>query len=67
MNVGSTDKTTRLVAGAVVLAIAFFMLGGIATTAGLVATVIAAVLVGTALFNFCPLYKLLGLSTRQSS
>lgn len=67
MNVGKTDKIIRVLAGLAVLALAFTQLGGVATTAGIVATVIAVVLVVTGIFSFCPLYKLIGASTRKST
>lgn len=63
-NVGSIDKIIRLVAG-VALA-AWGVLGaGLATTLGLVATVVGAVLIVTGAFNFCPLFKILGISSSR--
>ncbi len=66
-NVGQTDKMIRLVAGVVLIAVAFWKLGGIATTAGIVAVVVGAVLMATAIINFCPAYGLLGLRTNKQS
>ncbi len=66
-NIGQTDKIIRLLAGAVLLALAFLKLGGLATTAGIVAAVVGAVLIVTALINFCPAYGLLGLRTNKKS
>ena len=61
-NVGSIDKTVRLLAGAVLGAWA--ILGaGLGTTIGIVAFVIALVLLATGLMNFCPLFKVLGISS----
>lgn len=65
MNVGTTDKSLRLGAGLVLLAIAFLALGGLASTSGLIATIVGGILVATGLFNFCPAYKLLGMNTRS--
>lgn len=61
-NVGSIDKTVRLIAG---LALAGWGLlaAGLASTAGLVATVAGVVLLVTGSINFCPLFKLLGVSS----
>jgi len=60
------DKTVRLVVGVVLLALAFFVLGGIATTTGLIAAIVGVVLIATGLLNFCPLFKILGISSIRS-
>lgn len=64
-NVGSTDKIIRLIVGVLLIVLPFVSgLSVFASTAAtLVAIVIGAVLVGTALFNFCPLYRVLGIHT----
>jgi len=36
---------------------------GLATTMGLVATIVGAVLIITGIINFCPLFKVLGISS----
>ena len=65
-NVGSIDKTIRLLAGAALGAWA--ILGaGLGTTVGIVALVIALVLLATGLMNFCPLFKALGISSFRQS
>lgn len=61
-NVGSIDKTIRLVAG-VALAAWGILGAGLATTIGLVATVVGAVLLVTGAVNFCPLFKIVGISS----
>jgi len=61
-NVGSTDKTIRLIAGFLLLAVGIFVLGLGATT-GIVATAVGAILIVTGLINFCPLFKILGISS----
>lgn len=61
-NMGSLDRVVRLVA-AVVLVVGA-LLAGAGTTLGVVLLVVAAVLAVTAAVGFCPLYRLLGLSTR---
>lgn len=61
-NVGRTDRIIRaalLAPAAVVVAV----LAGPSTALGIVALVIAAVMVGTAAAGFCPLYRVLGIST----
>jgi hypothetical protein len=65
-NVGNIDKTIRLVAGLVLLLWAF-MSAGLASTIGIIAAIVGAVLVLTGLINFCPLFKLLGISSHRSA
>jgi len=60
------DKTIRLVLGVVLLALAFFSLGGISTTIGLIAAVVGVVLIATGLLNFCPLFKVFGISSLKN-
>ncbi|WP_456446576.1 YgaP family membrane protein [Oceanithermus sp.] len=60
-NVGKGDQIFRFVLG-VVLLLAYF-LGWIAGTWGTVALIVGIILVVTAAFRFCPLYRLLGVST----
>jgi len=55
-NVGSVDKTIRLVAGIALLALAFLGLGG----------VVGVILLATGLLNFCPLFKIFGISSFRS-
>lgn len=58
MNVGSTDRVLRVVAGIVLLALVF-VLEGNARWLGLIGIVPLA----TGLFRFCPVYALFGLNT----
>lgn len=62
-NIGQLDKTIRIIVGVVLIGISFYVLGGFSATMGIVALAIAAVFILTGLINFCPLYKILGLST----
>ena len=55
-NVGGMDKTIRIVVGAVLVGLAAFGYGTPWTWIGFVPLL-------TGLFNFCPLYSLLGKST----
>ena len=62
-NVGSTDKIVR-----VVLALAAFVFAfvtGIASALGIVLLVVGVVLAATAVTGFCPIYRVLGMSTCQ--
>lgn len=62
-NMGSIDKTVRLV---VVLAIvALYALNVISGTVAIVLGVIGIVLAATSLVSFCPLYTVLGVSTKN--
>jgi Inner membrane protein YgaP-like, transmembrane domain len=60
-NVGSTDKIVRLVLA--LLAVVGAFLTGIGTALGVVLLVVGVVLAVTAFTGFCPLYRVLGLST----
>ena len=66
-NVGSVDKTIRLIAGVALLAAAFLVLGGLSSTIGFVVAVVGVVLLATGLLNFCPLFKILGISSFSSN
>jgi len=61
-NVGSIDKIIRLIAGAA-LTVWGFVFSGIGTTIGIIAVVVGVVLLLTGLINFCPLFKILGISS----
>jgi len=64
-NVGSTDKIIRLIAGAALAA--WGVLGaGLSSTIGIVALIVGVVLIATGLINFCPIFKILGISTSPS-
>lgn len=65
-NVGELDKTMRYVLGIALVALSFLGLGGISTTAGIVAAAVGAVLFVTGLINFCPLFKIFGISSFRS-
>ncbi len=61
-NVGSADRIIRTVAA---LVIAFFLLNGTVTgMLGIVLAIVAVLLIGTSAISLCPLYLLLGISSR---
>jgi len=64
-NVGSVDKIIRLIAG--IGLVAFGIFGASGTTLGVAGIIIGAVLIGTALLNFCPLFKIFGISSFKQS
>jgi phosphate/sulfate permease len=60
-NEGSADRIIRVVLAAVAIVAAFAL--GASSVAGIVAFVVAGVLLVTAATGFCPLYRVLGIST----
>jgi hypothetical protein len=61
-NIGRTDRIIRvglLAPLAIVLAFAV----GVGSVVGIVALVVAAIMLGTAAVGFCPLYKVLGINS----
>jgi len=66
MNVGPTDRTFRLISGVILILLSFTLLGGIGTAGGIALSLVGVVLLVTGAINFCPAYKMLGLSTRRS-
>ncbi len=60
-NVGSTDKIVRLVLA--VVAFGFAFVTGIGTALGIVLVVVGLVFAATAFTGFCPIYRVLGMST----
>lgn len=60
-NVGTLDRTARLVVAAVIAALYFT--GNISGTAAAVLGIVAVVFVLTSVVRWCPLYRLLGLRT----
>lgn len=64
-NVGSIDKTIRLIAGVVLVVWGITGLGP-SSTFGMIATAVGAILIATGTLNFCPLFKILGISSTPS-
>lgn len=63
-NVGLIDKVIRLVLGFGLGAWVFLGLG-LGSTLSYVALAAGVILIATALMNFCPLFRILGISSRQ--
>jgi len=64
-NVGIIDRALRVLIGVVLLWVAFGS-GGSAMDSTAIkygTTIVGAILIGTAFFKFCPLYRLLGIRT----
>lgn len=62
INVGSTDRLIRLVAGVVLLGVAFFAVQGVLAW---VLGVLGVVLIVTGAIRVCPLYLPFGISTNK--
>ena len=65
-NVGTPDRIIRLILGAILIALPLF--GGVAITGSWLAwaaPVVGVILAATAFVAFCPIYRVLGLSTRR--
>lgn len=62
-NMGSTDRTIRILAAVVILVLYF--LDVIAGALGVILLILAIIAIVTSLLGFCPLYKLLGISTNK--
>jgi hypothetical protein len=58
-NMSTTDRTVRIVLA--VIAIVLYSQGILTGTVGITLLVLAGVFVLTSLFNFCPIYTLLGI------
>jgi len=65
INVGSADKIIRIVVGAALILLSLLSSFTIFQGSGLKygAIAVGAILIVTALFKFCPLYRLLGIRT----
>jgi hypothetical protein len=60
-NMGNADKIVRLAIAALVIIL--FLTNVLSGTVGIVLVALSAVFVLTSLIGFCPLYKIVGLST----
>ncbi len=64
-NLHSTDKVIRILIAIAVLVL--FGMGIISGTTAIVLGAIAVVLLATVFINFCPIYHILGISTKKKS
>ncbi|MDO8368924.1 MAG: DUF2892 domain-containing protein [Saprospiraceae bacterium] len=60
-NMGTADRIIRLIIAAI--AVFLYSNGTLTGTMGIVALVVAAIFALTSLVGFCPLYRLVGMST----
>lgn len=63
-NIGTIDKTVRIVL--VTLILALYFANVISGTVAIVLFIVAAILLITAFFNFCPIWHFLGISTNKN-
>ena len=65
-NVGSIDRMARVILGAALIALPLLgLVASASSTLGIVLMVAGAVLVVTGFVSFCPLYRIIGASTRS--
>ncbi|HSN43896.1 MAG TPA: DUF2892 domain-containing protein [Propionibacteriaceae bacterium] len=64
-NVGNTDKLVRY--GIALVALVGAYLAGFSGVTGVLLLILAAVLAVTAVVGFCPIYRVLGMSTCKTS
>ena len=62
-NMGGTDRKIRIVI-AIIAAILYFT-GAVPGTLGIILLVVAGVFLLTSFLNFCPLYTVLGINTKN--
>ncbi|KIM11182.1 MAG: hypothetical protein KU37_05905 [Sulfuricurvum sp. PC08-66] len=62
-NVGALDKVIRFFAGVIAVIAAFFVGTLVSLTAGFIVGAVGVVMMGTAIFGFCPLYPILRINT----
>ena len=65
-NVGSIDKVIRLVLGFGLAAWAVLGMG-LGSIMSFIALAVGAILIATALMSFCPLFRILGISSRKKA
>jgi len=65
MNVGKFDRVIRIIVGLVLIIAPFATHIGLFSSAAMTygAVIVGVVLVATAIFRFCPLYRILGIRT----
>jgi len=62
-NVGTIDRVIRILVAVIVVVLYFAQM--ISGTLAIILLALSAIFVVTSLFSFCPIWKVLGLSTRK--
>jgi hypothetical protein len=65
LNVGSTDRMVRVIAGVVLALLLLTGVISLGSTFGILAAIAAAILIITGSVSFCPAYSLIGVKTRS--
>ncbi len=63
VNEASWDRVVRVILGVILLGLYF--MGSVSGTAGIVALIVGIIMLVTGLLGFCPLYKVVGFSTKK--
>ena len=67
-NVGSFDRMFRIIFGAALILLPLYgFFASVSSTLGIVMLVVGAILVVTGFISFCPLYRIIGASTRAKA
>ncbi len=64
-NMGNTDKLVRILAALLIAGLYFS--GQITGIAAIVLVIVAVIFVATSSISFCPIYKVLGVSTKKKN
>jgi hypothetical protein len=67
LNMGSADRIIRAIIAITLGVLYYYNVGFMTGTLGIVLLVVAAVFLLTSLVSFCPLYTIIGLSTKDKS
>jgi len=67
LNMGSADRIIRAIIAITLGILYYYNVGFMTGTVGIVLLVVAAVFLLTSLVSFCPLYTIIGLSTKDKS
>lgn len=68
LNVGSTDRMVRIILGAILIALPLLgIVSSLSSTLGVIMLIVGAVFVITGFVSFCPLYRIIGASTKSES
>lgn len=62
-NVGSQDQTIRILAGVAITSL--WYLNVISGLLGTLLLIVAAILILTSMINFCPLYRIIGFTSKK--
>ena len=60
-NISSSDRITRIILSLSLFTLAYFQFNH--TITGIVLVALGVIFIGTALLNFCPIYKIFGISS----